>query len=206
MTDPSPLERIKDDLPILAHRAARVVMLPDGTVRFRPVYASLRFAPPFLFDGHATCFAQEMRGRSANVEYPHDAPEPAGQCTCGFYAVPADVDADHDSYKMTVDLLVELYGRIIVHAKGYRASFQRVLECRLLPCRAPFRPGVLVGVGQNACRNPVTTIGWSPTTRYDTRRLYDARCDEHDHVGADFVWNRDQLAEALAPIPVSDMP
>jgi hypothetical protein len=207
VTEPEPLPYVQDTLPILAHRAARIVMLDDGTVRFRPVYASLRFASPFLTDTQATCFAREMRG-STPCKEPHEAPEPGGACSCGIYAVPADVDADHFSYRTTVDLLVELYGRIVVHERGYRAGFMRVLECRLLPCRASVPQGTLVAVasGPSACRNPGTTVGWSPETQYGSRRMYDIRCDDHDHVGADFVWSREELAEALSPIPVSDMP
>jgi hypothetical protein len=208
VAEPEPLPYIRDTLPILAHRAARVVMLRDGTVRFRPVYASLGFASPFLTDVHAACFAPEMRGRGNPSEERHEAPQADGGCSCGIYAVPADVDADHASYRTTVDLLVELYGRIVVHERGYRAGFARVLECRLLPCRAsiPQRTLVAVASGSVACQNPVTTFGWSSKTQYGTRRMYDARCDEHDHLGVDFVWSRDEFAEAVTPVPVSDMP
>lgn len=60
---------------------------------------------------------------------PHKViPDPHG--TCGFYAVKDKKDADQSLLMLDV----ELYGRVIVHDKGYRAEKQRVLQAVLEPC------------------------------------------------------------------------
>lgn len=192
---------VKDDMPILAHRAARVVMLPGGWVRFRPMYASLRFAQPWLTELRAECYGREMgSGLPARHDCPYGGADynSHGGCRCGIYAVPADVEADHMAARASVDLLVELYGRIVVHEKGYRAAFQRVLECRLLSCRAH-------RTGEGPCPNRVETFGWGKRTTYGTHRFVSARCRSCDHPSAEFVWDRAKFARSLAPIPVSDL-
>lgn len=205
MTEPVPLVRSHDSMPIMAHRAARIVMLSDGTVRFRPMYASLRFAPTFLTELRAECYGRQM-GHAFGPA--HDAPYPYAdrECACGIYAVPADVAADHPTTgggygtRMTVDLLVALYGTIVVHSAGYRASYQRVLECRLLPCRA------YVPSRGKYCPNRVTSVGWTPNKKYPMWRLSSGACDFHSHAtGTETVWPRERLAEMLAPVPVSDL-
>jgi hypothetical protein len=72
----------------------------------------------------------------------HEAPEP--DCTCGFYAVPADQIVEHrpvhwgsgwredyTSGSFPVVLSVQLEGRICIHDRGYRAQYQRVLGIEL---------------------------------------------------------------------------
>lgn len=60
---------------------------------------------------------------------PHSAPDPTGQCrSCGFYAV-----AERPMASGGFLLEVELYGRVIRHAKGYRAQYQRVLAVHVPP-------------------------------------------------------------------------
>ena len=147
------LERVDSDQPILAHRAAHL-HIGRGGLKFR----SLNINDSFGVDATATCRAGDIYGgySSYGTFTEHKKPHglvPAPGCQCGWYAVPADVDAWHGTY--TVDLLVELSGTVIEHEQGYRAEHQRVLECRLPRCpycRQPtevvlFADGSVEGMG-----------------------------------------------------------
>jgi hypothetical protein len=185
----------EDDIPILAHRAARVVMLDDGAVRFYPVHTGSPHADPFHVDARARC--------TRHVS--HVPPHP--ECSCGFYSVPADLPAEHELKRWcTVDLLVALYGRVVVHEFGYRAGFQRVFACRLLPCHMKIRFNEEAGLTE-ICQQPAQTFGWAKSIS-GMRFLMSARCENHTdfHRGdVEVVWPRDRLVDALAPVPVSDL-
>ena len=150
------LEVVKEDLPILAHRAARLRFAGTdqhwGTV-------NTSFGT-FGVDLKAQC-----KRRASSLDFgspfgypsrPHAAPD-AG-CECGIYALPPDVQPSYTGAGL-VTLLVELSGRIIEHEKGYRAGHQRVIECQLPPC--PY------------CRAPAEVV--------DARdgEMYAATCREH---------------------------
>ena len=96
----------------------------------------------------------------------HDAPQPG--CTCGFYAVADDDELGRlgaDASGLVV-LDVELSGRVIEHAHGYRASHQQIRRVRLhrqcARCgrRAELlhhrRFGALVPACHRCARRPVT--------------------------------------------------
>ena len=78
---------------------------------------------------------------------PHEAPHP--DCVCGFYGVTHqrlhEVSVDYCG-RSCADLEVELYGKVIAHKSGWRASKQRVLAVHLdLGCTTCRRPAVGVG-------------------------------------------------------------
>ncbi len=77
----------------------------------------------------------------------HPAPDP--DCTCGFYGVTDESDADTGA----VMLEVEFSGRIVVHEKGYRAERQRVLRVHVLCCSHALCKEPSVGLDEDR-------IGW----------------------------------------------
>jgi hypothetical protein len=190
----------EDSLPILAHRAARVVMLDNGGVRFYPVHTGMPGGVPFHVDARATCPKRNS---------PHAADAPHPECSCGFYSVPLHIPAEHGYNRWyTVDLMVELHGRIVVHEYGYRAAFQRILECRLLPCNAQIRFDVETSLTV-WCPRPAVSFTWAKAI-HGLHYLLTGRCGEHaDRTGGKFPpvlsWSRDRFVDALAPIPVSDL-
>ena len=60
----------------------------------------------------------------------HEAPDPA--CTCGYYAMASADGFGGDSGAALLE--VELYGRVIVHERGYRASHQKILRIIVPSC------------------------------------------------------------------------
>lgn len=128
LTEKPAIERVEDDQPILAHRAAKLRF--DGTDKH---WASVTdYGHPFGVDADAKCrkdypyFTNPFgSGKS------HTAPDV--DCFCGFYALPSDLPATYED-ATTVTLLVELSGTVIEHEKGYRAAHQRVIGCELPPC------------------------------------------------------------------------
>ena len=123
----------------------------------------------------------------AIVRKAHDAPEP--DCHCGFYAVN---DREHlteqdGSWPL---LEVELFGRVIVHEKGFRAQRQRV-RCCTVPNACVYCGDEAVGLG---------VFGFVP--RLEPGRLHPVcRTHEFSHstfslddvaakVGARMEWNK----------------
>jgi hypothetical protein len=130
---PAPIDTVQEDMPILAHRAARLIPKRGGLM-----LGSINKGEVFGVDGDAECkYAHDplalmgYYGTRTSMPRPCD-PIPGLHCQCGWYAVPADAESWHDD--TTVDLLVELSGRVIEHEKGYRAEHQRVVEVRLPGC------------------------------------------------------------------------
>jgi len=147
LTPPEPkLEVVESDQPILAQRAARLIF--HGNSHH---WASLNQGAEFGVDADARCNLREQYrsfGTYARNPYDHDGC-PSVDCHCGFYAVPCDIEpwAEDGAY---VTLLVELSGTIIEHEKGYRAGHQRVMECRIPPCRFCGAVAAVVDVRDNA--------------------------------------------------------
>lgn len=135
------LEVVESDQPILAQRAARLIF--HGNSHH---WASLHITGvTFGVDADARCDRQYLRYSTRHST--HRAPDI--DCMCGFYAVPCDIEpwAEDGAY---VTLLVELSGTIIEHEKGYRAGHQRVMECRIPPCRFCGAVAAVVDVRDNA--------------------------------------------------------
>lgn len=135
------LERVQSDMPILAHRQARLHL---GAPHGRP-FGSMFHQVRFGADSEAECL--NLAGMLEGNE--HQAPHPG--CSCGFYALPSDVDRFY-SASVAVTLLVELSGVVVEHERGFRAQHQRVVECQVVPCehcgeRAELL--VVVGSGQH---------------------------------------------------------
>lgn len=118
---------VQETMPILAVRAAK--LLPDGFASVAQIHTFGRQEDAVCLVGTGGRTARTMRDqhRSGHSSY---APDP--ECTCGFYAVPADGRPYHQSlWETSVELQVELRGRIIEHELGYRAQRQIVLEVRV---------------------------------------------------------------------------
>lgn len=126
------LETVEGDIPILAHRAAKLRFHGDG----RPWASVTSNGGPFGIDSEALCQRLDLYTTLTYRYSPREphGPTPSVSCSCGFYALPPDLDATYDGNDR-VTLLVELSGRVIEHEKGYRAKHQRVIECRIPACR-----------------------------------------------------------------------
>jgi len=158
----SELDVVHEEMPILAHRAARLSHARGG-MTFAALNRKAGDKPvTFTADEDATCrcgfddpvglsylslsttVANLMAGGSRHSVVP------AVNGRCGWYAVPSDVDAWHEPN--TIDLLVELSGRVIEHEKGYRAEHQRVVEIRLPGCWLCGQPSTHALFDTDECR------------------------------------------------------
>lgn len=119
--DESQFETIKTDMPILAARRAHIEAFTPNGSGDKLVFRSL--TTNFTFGKQAIA--------SCNKHYDHTAPDL--NCTCGFYAVPADKLTSY-TFSDTVTLLVELSGKIIEHEEGFRAQKQQVCEVKIKKC------------------------------------------------------------------------
>lgn len=140
-----PLETVRQDIPVLAHRWAWLDFT-DGP-RFRTLNAQ---HGTFGIHEEARCkTAGAMLADDLDLGTWHDGtPDPG--CTCGFYAAPADMLPDWRR-PGCVELDVQLSGRIIEHERGYRAQFQTVLAARVPNCMCG-QPAVRVWVVAGATR------------------------------------------------------
>lgn len=161
------LETVESDMPILAHRIARLRF--DGTSK---PFGPLHKGKPFGRDATAKCesdpwgitinysFTSYGTGTSSPAKR-HTAP--AVDCGCGFYALPSDIEPWGEGHDY-VTLMVELSGTVIEHEKGYRAGHQRVVECQIFPCRYCGRRSEVLDIrgGQMhsaTCAAHVATVG-----------------------------------------------
>lgn len=115
-------ETVESDMPILAHRIAHLYF--DGAKPFGSLNGRTRFAT----DAQATCTRYESPFSRIDLHA-----VPALNCSCGFYALPSDVEPWGEGAAW-VTLMVELSGKVIEHEKGYRAEHQRVVECQVPAC------------------------------------------------------------------------
>lgn len=121
------VEHVESDMPILAHRIAKL----SFAGRSKP-FVPLTRDEPFGVEGDAECIANRYFSFARLEKYDeHEAP--ALHCTCGFHAVPVDVEP-WDEGTSFVTLMVELSGTVIEHERGYRSQHQRVVECRVPAC------------------------------------------------------------------------
>ena len=137
------IDTVQEDMPILAHRAARLRSTRGGLKLAAINRKQGDELVTFWIDEDAVCKCQQFDTStltfttftSANLSRllgSKHSVVPSLHGRCGWYAVPSDVDSWHDPG--TVDLLVELSGTVIEHEKGYRAEHQRVIEVRLPGC------------------------------------------------------------------------
>lgn len=113
------------DVPILGLRAAR---LRCPWVRGVDHFGATNLAHGW-FGVEARAVCKVMRRKAFGCA--SDCPRPS--CMCGFYAVPPDLQVPYEGDSF-VRLEVELAGRVIVHTRGFRAAWQRVLKVRVPPC------------------------------------------------------------------------
>jgi hypothetical protein len=173
------LPHIKETLPILAHRAAHLRATVNGIRLFSLAHGPLEIED----DAVCACAYYDLEPS----QLPRHPECPADFGTCGFYAVPADIEAQHGS--ATVDLLVELSGKVVEHEFGYRAQHQRILEVRVQRAHCWL------------CRNVPTHL------RFDS--YSDARpvcCGPHDGVAdGGYEISFERTSEILG-VPVGLMP
>ena len=179
------LEVVESEVPILGQRAARLLFNgtsehwgslnggigPNADVTFG-VNAKARCHRPHLTWGYTTSYSSGYREHAA----------PDVDCACGFYAVPCDIEPWAESGEY-VTLLVELSGTVIEHEKGYRASHQRVMECRIPPCRFCGAVASVVDVRENV--------------------MASACCESHVPNGTDQVLVTVADLRSLLPVPVT---
>ncbi len=127
----SQMERVESDMPILAHRSAKLLFTNPATP-----FGSVTQNIPFGVDTEAEC-STTSHYRVGTYRMPdsgwyyHRAP--AVDCSCGFYALPPDIEPTYlDAAYVT--LMVELSGKVIEHEKGFRAQHQRVIACEIPLC------------------------------------------------------------------------
>jgi hypothetical protein len=175
-----PLPHVKETLPILAHRAAHLRATTKGIRLFSLAHG------PLEIEGDAVCACAYYDLEPSHLS-PRHSECPADLGACGFYAVPADIEAQHGLN--TVDLLVELSGKVIEHEYGYRAQHQRILEVRVQSSQCWF------------CRSVPTHLRFDAYT--------DARpecCGPHDDVvGWGYGVSFERVGEILG-VPVGLMP
>lgn len=99
------------DEPIRAWKVAGASLHKDGSV---------------TFDGYGGLYGVEAEAE-CRAGGRHVAPDPS--CTCGFYAL-KEPPQPHGAQAL---LEVELYGRVLHYADGYRAQHQRVLSVTTRP-------------------------------------------------------------------------
>lgn len=143
----------RQDEPIRARKAAGLCV-QDGRLRF----CGFTLGGTYGADAVASHENVLLGGDGGK---PHTSPDPTGRCRlCGFYAL----SEFNTPAKVVLD--VELFGTVVVHQKGWRASRQRVLVCWLHPQCACGREAVGVGVVgslEPRCRvHPICgTCAWS---------------------------------------------
>ena len=151
------LDTVHEDIPILAHRVARIVHTGAGWA----FGAMSDTFGTFGHDAEATCHAYHRQmmvwsySMGGNRPMPHEAPHV--DCQCGFYAVPAD-KLDHFGYQ-GARLQVELSGTIIEHQLGYRAEHQRVIAWTPPPCSGCGDAATRVWVDAANDKQPVWDCG-----------------------------------------------
>lgn len=134
---------VQSEVPILAHRWARVNLHPptnpfwavsDAHGSFGVVADAecRRIELKMVMTGSSPYWSGSVRFGRSSANSRHRPPEL--RCSCGFYAVPLHRPSDFTSNANALDLLVELRGRVLECDFGFRAQRQRVLEVRLAPC------------------------------------------------------------------------
>lgn len=130
-----PLPKRKQADPIVAYKRAKIVCDP-----WRLFGVGMHAA--YNADDKAVChYGQSRMGPIPPPK--HDAPHVG--CGCGFYAMPLEwlgrVAADYRD--AVCDVQVELFGKVIVCERGWKAERQRVLGVWVDPvCKACFRTAV----------------------------------------------------------------
>lgn len=154
---PGMLPEREDDTPILAYKTACINWTrgPDG---FGPRLVSAFTSRPYESSDRAECY-----GLIDGVTATHAAPAEA--CTCGFYAVrdPNELAAS------PVLIEVELFGRVIVYERGYRAERQRLLRVGL--------PGCFYCHGPSSVAAGKAIAPWETPEEHE-RSIY-TMCEEH---------------------------
>lgn len=161
-----PLPVVERPEPIRARKLARI-SLAEGRLVFRG----------WSLGG---CYGADAVAAHRGVGRPaHPAPDPTGQCRdCGFHAL------RHLDATWSVVLDVELFGTVVAHSRGWRASRQRVLTCWLDPsCRlCGARP---TGLGYAArLGEPQGVFAVCSACRVQTIALADAA----GHLGCEVRW------------------
>lgn len=126
------IDTVASEIPILAKREAGLRLggrteTPFMTVTKKGMFGVLTQAI-CRSGGVYGAFGRDGHSRHDPVDVPNV------KCNCGFYAIPMDASDSVYAAPDRVTLLVELSGRVIEHEKGFRAEWQRVVECQVPPC------------------------------------------------------------------------
>lgn len=123
----APITIRRSDDTVTAWKRAAVDMIAEAPGEYRPVLVGPVTGRYLAVDyGTAQCTPLHAAGT------PHPgAKAPRVDCTCGFYAVSDRDVLDTPLSDGLATLEVELFGRVIRHARGYRSQHQRVLSITL---------------------------------------------------------------------------
>lgn len=156
----------EDDQPFLAYKTARIMF---GTSKAIDASGGPKLGEygPHLMSAF-TGWAYDLSDRAVcHVGGAREHPVPDLSCTCGFYAVPNSDDLQNAMSPDSVLIEVELFGKVIVYERGYRAERQRVLRYGFPTCWY--------------CAGPSTLICCRVAAPWDTAEatLFYPLCDEH---------------------------
>jgi len=180
--------------PIIAWKRAVVVYDPmdEEALKFHGV--GLR----------ATYKAEDVAACLKTYCYPprgiHRAPNL--HCTCGFYALKKNHlgEARKEYYSSIADLEVEFSGKVIVHKKGYRAEYQRVLGVYL-------DPDCYMGIEKVGCQNPAIGItgnridqGLHPSCNIHKQPYFFTPADLSNAFGVEVRWRNGETRTPQDPI------
>lgn len=149
----SQLEVVESDMPILAHRVAKLCFAGNGKH-----WGAVSIGGTFGVDADAECHGGMYGGSLSSLLSgdPYGQPSthkpPAVDCTCGFYATPLG-KAPYSTDSMYVRLLVELSGDVIECEYLYRSGHQRVIECQIPRCVYCGKPSKVIDVRDGEMQN-----------------------------------------------------
>lgn len=150
MVRPKPdLPEVEETMPILAHRALRMVTTPQGL----RLHSLAEWHDGILsVEADAVCYCGDEDDMFWGGPVPPrpglpgtQKEAPCDRGACGFYAVPADEPTQAN--QGTLDAQVELSGKVIEHDKGYRAGHQRIVQVEVPGCGICGAPSVFLGIG-----------------------------------------------------------
>lgn len=132
------------DIPIIAFKSAQLVASAE-----RGPFLQSRYSGEAYDDSDMATCRKLLAMPKPTADQFHPGKAPVLDCTCGFYAVKRPEQLGRfDPTCGYAFLEVELFGRVIVHDRGYRAERQRILHIGIPGC------AYMVGGGEFCAEKP----------------------------------------------------